>query len=305
MARNSKRVLLVGCNGLLGQKLATAASRSYRVYGIGLREQSPVRGFLEQYVRLDITTRGDVLEALHAIRPEWTINAAAMTDVDACERDPEGAWGVNVEGVRHLATGCERCASKFLQLSTDYVFDGTSGPYAEDQEPHPVNVYGRTKLESEKLLDHMALEYSIVRTALLYGSVATARANFVQGVCSALARGEAVHAATNLYGNPTLVDDLADGIVIALRKEVRGILHLAGSEWLSRYDFAMKIARTFGLNEDLIMPVSFQELNLHAPRPLRAGLGTDRAKRKFGIAFAAVEEGLRRMMTQHDEFSKR
>ena len=298
MEQNSNRLLLVGCNGLLGQKLAAAASQSYHVYGIGLREQSPVRKFLRQYIRLDITDRGDIMEVMRSIHPEWTINVAAITDVDACQRDPERAFAVNVEGARHVALGCERCGSKFLQLSTDYVFDGTSGPYDEDHVPNPVNVYGRTKVASEQLLKRLELEYTIIRTVLVYGSVSGARADFVQWVRAALDRGESVRGAADLYGNPTLVDDLAQGIMVTVRKGARGVYHMAGGDWLSRYDFAMNIARTFDLNGDLIQPVSFHELGLNAPRPLQAGLRTKKVRQEFELSFASAQEGLKRVRAQ-------
>ena len=120
----------------------------------------------------------------------------------------------------------------------------------------------------------------------------------MQWVYSALKGGNTVQAATDLCGNPTLLDDLARSIMIAIQRDVGGIFHMAGSEWLSRFDFAIKIARTFGLNEDFIVPVTFKELNLDAPRPLQGGLRTEKVREELGVTFAAVQGGLNTLMAR-------
>ncbi|MFQ6092783.1 MAG: dTDP-4-dehydrorhamnose reductase [bacterium] len=294
----SEAILITGCSGLLGQKLAAQAAERYTVYGVGLRQRSPVQGLLRQYIQLDITDRQSVLEALQTIRPDWVINTAAMTDVDGCEREPQRAFEVNVEGLHHLADGCQQCGARLVQLSSDYVFNGQSGPYAEGDEPNPLNVYGRTKAESERLLQQGGAEYVVVRTAVLYGFAPVARSNFVSWVCSSLRRGEKIRVATDLYANPTLVDGLAKAILTAIGKGARGVFHMAGSEWLSRYDFALKLAHALGLDHTFILPTPAAELNLDAPRPLRSGLKTDKAREELGLTFLSVEDGLKAMAEQ-------
>ena len=298
-------MLITGCNGLLGQKLTTLASDDYAIYGLGLREQSPVRDFLRHYIQLDITDQKEVLTTIQNVQPEWVINTAAVTDVDACELELERAFEVNVGGLRNLSEGCERYGAKFLQLSTNYVFNGTSSPYSEEDALSPVNVYGRTKMESEGLLQRSGLDSIIIRTVLLYGSVPDLRPNFVHWVCSNLERGERIRAATDLFSNPTLIDDLALGILTAIKKGARGMYHMAGSEALSRYDFALKIAQVFGLDSTFIIPVQFSDLGLSASRPLSCCLNTDRVRDELGLIFHSVDGGLSEMIGQSREDEER
>ncbi len=299
-----RRVLIVGCNGLLGQKLSVVASRHWTVYGAGRHVSSPVQAFLKEYVQMDITAGQAVHERMKDLSPEWVVNAAAMTDVDECEINPELAWAVNVEGVRHLAEACRQQGAGLLHISTNYVFDGHSGPYAESDEPNPINVYGRTKLEAERLIRESGLEHLIIRTVLLYGSVPAPRPNYVDSVCSGLKRGEPVRAATDLWANPSLIDDVARGIEAAIEGDARGIFHMAGGESLCRYEMAQRVAEVFGLDASLIEPVETGELGLKARRPLRSGLLTDRAGMELGWAGAAVEPGLRTMRDQMEANAK-
>ena len=291
-------MLISGCSGLLGQKLVVLAAQNHTVYGFGLRERSPVQELLRQYMRLDLRHRPNVMETVQSLRPEWVINTAAWTDVDACEREPQRAFEVNVEGLRNLTEGCVGCGARFVQLSTNYVFDGTSSPYNEEDTVNPVNVYGQTKVESERLLQESKLDSIIIRTVLLYGSVPETKSNFVNWVCSNLESGERIRAATDLYCNPTLIDDLAHGILIAVEKGATGLFHMAGNEGVSRYDFAVKIAKAFEFDSALITPVSLDELKLKAPRPLRAELKADKAKDELGLTFRSVEDGLDLLMEQ-------
>ena len=298
-------MLITGCNGLLGQKLTALASEDYAVYGLGLRDQSPVRGCIRHYIQLDLTDRKRVLATIHDAQPDWVINTAALTDVDECERAPQRAFEVNVEGVRHLTEGCRRCGARFIQLSTNYIFDGQSSPYAEDDEPHPVNVYGRTKIESERLLHGSGLDYVIIRTVLLYGFLSEARPSFVDWVCSHLMKGDKIKAATDLYCNPTLIDDVSTGIVAAVKRRARGMYHMAGSEGISRYDFALKVARAFGLDSAFIRPVPYSELGRRAPRPLRSELRTNKVRDELGLVFKSVTDGLHEMIRQLREREER
>ena len=278
--------------------MVALASGRYVVYGFGSRRRSPVQGLLQQYVELDITDRTGVVGAVVALRPDWVINAAAMTDVDRCEDHPGRACDVNVEGVRHLVAGCEQCGARLVQLSSDYVFDGDAGPYTEMDEPNPMNVYGRTKLASERMLQKSGVEHVIVRTAVLYGCAPHIRPNLVSWVRSALRRGETIRVATDLTSNPTLADDLAEGILTAIEKGAAGTFHMAGSDELSRYGFAQMVAREFRLDENLLVPALSTRLGLAAPRPRHSGLRSERARDELGHTFLSAKQGLRALRRQ-------
>lgn len=293
-------MLITGCNGLLGQRLCQFAAHTCSVYGLGRRKDPPVGDLLRRYVQLDLTQRQSVVDTVTDIGPDWVVNTAAMTDVDRCEREPKGAFAINVGGLMNLMEGCERCGAGLIQISTNYVFDGGASPYGEKDALAPINEYGRTKAEAERLLQESGLGYCIIRTVLLYGSVPGARSNFVQWVCSRVTKGERIRAATDLYGNPTLIDDLSMGILSVMGKASQGIFHMAGSENVSRYEFAVSISDIFELDSSLIEPVTHDAIHFEAPRPLRAELETRKVREALGLRFRSVEEGLRLMREQMD-----
>lgn len=294
------RVLLVGCNGLLGQKLAELFFRGsgYQVVPSSV-EPEPVHPLLaNDYLRLDITSRKDVRSAVSTIAPAVIVNAAAMTNVDACEQERELAWRINVDGVEHLADAARRVNAHLVHVSTDYVFDGTAGPYTEDARPEPVNYYGRTKLASENLLHGVDFPATVLRTMVLYGYVGVSKPNFALWLIDNLSRKQPVQVVDDQTGNPTLVDDLAYAILSAIELKRTGLYHVAGRDILSRYEFAQRLARVFDFDESLINPVKTATLRQAAARPLQSGLITLKAEVELGLKPSTAVEGLRVLQTQ-------
>jgi dTDP-4-dehydrorhamnose reductase len=295
--RRTKPTLLVtGCNGLLGQKLMLAAQRTHRTVGLDLAKRSLAS--CDEYLSVDITHRNEVWETMDRVSPKVVVNAAALTNVDACEKERDLAWAVNVEGVRHLAEWCQRAGAMLVQVSSDYVFDGEEGPYDEDAEPHPLGFYGITKLESERILTTSRLPWAVVRTNVLYGWARGVRANFALWVYSHLAAEKYIRAAIDQYGNPTLADNLAAGILSLVSGNHRGLYHIAGADYLSRWAFALKIARIFKLNHELIAPVLSSQLSQRAPRPHWGGLKVEQTVGKLSFTVVGVQEGLTIMKKQ-------
>jgi len=289
-------LLVTGCNGLLGQKLMTAARETYRTVGLDRGEQSLVP--CDQYLSVDITHRDKVLEAVDGCKPGAVVNTAALTNVDACEKERDLAWAINVEGVRHLMEGCQRGGAMLVQISSDYVFDGEEGPYSEDSKPCPLGFYGTTKLESERVLAAGDLRWAVVRTNVLYGWARGVRANFALWVHSHVAAGKYIRAAIDQYGNPTLADNLAGGILALLSGNHQGLYHIAGADYMSRWAFALKIARMFNLNHELITPVLSSLLSQRAARPHWGGLKVEGTVGRLNFDMAGVQEGLTIMKEQ-------
>jgi dTDP-4-dehydrorhamnose reductase len=290
-ARQAKpKILITGINGLLGQKAAQVTGPDYWRVGVDLQDES--LSSADEYFRLDITGREEVLETIARIRPAAVINTAALTNVDACEKERELAWAVNVEGVRHLQEACQKVGGHLIHLSSDYVFDGEAGPYEPDAEPNPLGYYGLTKLESEKVVAGSPGPWAVVRTNVLYGWAPQVRANFALWVHSLLSSKKYIRAAIDQYGNPTLADNLAEGILSILRGGHRGIFHLAGADYISRWAFALKIATVFEFNHELIAPVLSSKLSQRAPRPHWGGLQVDRAMDKLEFVPLGVQKGL-------------
>ena len=168
-SESKKAVLITGANGLLGQKLCRNFSSCYKVIATDLQPHNFASLHDLTYETLDITDIRPLEFHVRFYKPSVIINAAAYTDVDGCEIHRDQAWAVNVGGVKNLVRACHKQGTKLVHLSTDYIFDGENGPYSEDDPPHPVNFYGETKLESEKVIQDSGINFLIVRTNVLYG----------------------------------------------------------------------------------------------------------------------------------------
>jgi dTDP-4-dehydrorhamnose reductase len=239
-----------------------------------------------------------VRDAVSAVNPEVIINCAAMTNVDACETEREAAWKINVGGVEHLIDAARKKGITIIHISTDYVFDGKSGPYSEDDRPQPLSYYGKSKLASENALRSSGLPHFIARTMVLYGIATGVKENFAVWLMKSLQERKSVKVVDDQIGNPTLVDDLAFGLIRAMELGKTGIYHLAGRDILSRYDFAVTLARMFGLDERLIRPIKTATLKQPAARPLNSGLITLKAEVDLGFRPSGVEQGLAVLKSQ-------
>jgi dTDP-4-dehydrorhamnose reductase len=284
--------LIIGANGLLGQKLCRDFSTFHEVVACDLHPHSfaPLSGVT--YRSLDVTNQPEIRLLIQNTNPQVIINAAAYTDVDGCETHKKEAWMINVGAVENLARICRDEKIKLIQLSTDYVFDGESGPYSEEDHPQPVSFYGETKLESEKLVAQSSIDFLIVRTNVLYGSGYNVKQNFLLWLLEKLSLGEKIKIVTDQFNNPTLADNLSRCMLEMVEKELSGIYHVGGAEYLSRYDFAVKAAVKFDYNPSLISPTQTEFLEQKATRPHWGGLKTDKVRKVIRTKLLNVEEGL-------------
>lgn len=289
-----RRILIVGSNGLLGQKVTELFVRGTN-YQIMLSSIEPASVFPvaeAQYTVVDLTVKKQVKQLVSSFEPDVIINCAAMTNVDACETERELAWKVNVGGVENLIESARRADTRIVHVSSDYVFDGKNGPYAEEDRPEPLSYYGKTKLASENALRTAGLPWFIARTMVLYGFSPGAKVNFALWLLQSLEKGTQVKVVDDQEGNPTLADDLAYGLMRGVELGKTGIYHIAGREIVNRYDFAVRLAKAFGLDIGLITPVKTADLHQPAPRPLKSGLITLKAETDLGITPSTIDEGL-------------
>ena len=296
----TERILVVGSNGLLGQKVAEQLVRgSAARITLASVEDTPVRELLStEYVRLDITVRKDVREAVGTLNPSVIINCAAMTNVDACETERDMAWKINVGGVEHLVEAARAKGAMIVHVSSDYVFDGKSGPYTEDDRPEPLSYYGKSKLASENVVRTSGLPHFIARTMVLYGIAPGVKANFALWLIKSLEAGQTVRIVDDQIGNPTLVDDLAFGLLRAVELGKNGVYNIAGRDIVTRFEFAVRLAKFFGLDPKLIHPIKTAQLRQPAARPLRSGLITLKAEVDLGFKPSTIEEGLATLKSQ-------
>jgi dTDP-4-dehydrorhamnose reductase len=291
------KALVIGCNGLLGQNLLrTRPSGDWELLGSGQEPDAALPHFLSGYRSLDISRRADLEAAIKAFAPDWIFNAAAITDVDLCERKPELAGLINRDTVGWMAaTGIP-----VVHVSSDYVFDGEAGPYLEDAPTRPLSVYGSTKLESEALVLSKSERSVVARTMTLWGRGKGSKTSFVDFVGNSLREGKTIRIVTDQFGNPTLAEDLALGLWKLVTGGHSGIFHVAGSEWNSRFQWAEAIADHYGLDKTLIQPCLTADLKQAALRPLKSGLRTDKLTAATGFTPRDVAGQIRRM----DELSQ-
>ncbi len=262
--------LVVGSSGQVGSHLlARLMARGGNALGTYHRHPR------QDLTALDVTDEAKVRAVLQEAAPHVVWMPAAMPDVDRCEREPELSWRLNVEAVRRLAVAANDIGAKFVFYSTDYVFDGRRGPYRESDTPHPLQVYGRHKWESEEwLLGHIP-QVLIVRTAWVYSQEENPK-NFVYRIRQQLSSGQPLKAATDQISTPTAAGELADRSIRAVDGGLDGILHLVGNARLSRYAWTTALAEQYGYRASVVQPILTHELELAAQRPLDGGLVTER-----------------------------
>lgn len=286
-----KRILITGANGLLGQNLVCTLGGKYKLLLTDLHEKSVSDISNHLYVKADIIDSSDVRKLYQTEKPDIVIHAAAMTDVDGCEEKPEKAYAVNVQGTANLVKNIP-VGVRFLFVSTDYVFDGNSGPYSENDTLNPASVYGKTKAEAEKIIMSRGADYIIARTIVLYGTGINLRPFFTDWVLSKLETGENFKVVTDQTGNTTLASNLAENLGVLAEKALPGVYHIAGSEIMSRYNFSLAIAECFGYDKGLISACKTSEIHQKAPRPLKSGFVLDKVGKIPGVKLLDVKQQL-------------
>jgi dTDP-4-dehydrorhamnose reductase len=287
-------ILITGANGLLGQKLIELLQHDKHVNLIATTHRSLVTPLSRgEFVTLDITQHDQVERTLGEIKPDVVINTAAMTNVDRCETEQEACWLANVTAVQFLIDACKKYNVHLIHLSTDFIFDGTHGPLDETALPNPVNYYGKSKLEAERLIQKSTISWCIIRTVLVYGITADmSRSNIVLWVKKSLEEGKIIHVVNDQWRTPTLAEDLAMGCYLAAKQKATGIYHISGKDFLSPYDIAIETAEFFKLDKSLITPTDSEQFKQPAARPLKTGFIIDKAIHDLHYVPHSFREGL-------------
>lgn len=292
------KILITGSNGLLGQKLVRCLQEDEGITLIATaRQESVVPIENGEFHLLDICNANQVDQLLAHIRPDVVINTAAMTNVDQCHKDRERCWRVNVDAVQNLVNTCEKICSHFIQLSTDFVFDGSHGPLDETEATGPVNFYGESKVAAEEIVTKSKTTWCIIRTVLVYGVTRDmSRSNIVLWVKTNLEQHKSINVVNDQWRTPTFAEDLALGCYLAAKKKARGIFHISGKDFLSPYEIALRTADYFGLDKSYIKPIDSFSLAQEAKRPARTGFIIEKARRELGYEPRSFEEGIREMI---------
>jgi dTDP-4-dehydrorhamnose reductase len=304
------KILATGLTGLVGSRFTELLDEVYEFEHINLSNG------------IDILDKDAVLDKILSSDANIVIHIAAKTNVDGCQTDKEKdkqilsfktseekenawkeektAWAVNVFGTQNIVKACQKTNKKIVYISTDFVFDGTKKSYAENEKPNPINWYAKTKYEGEKLIQNSGLDYIIARIAYPYRALFK-RNDFVRGLLEKLERGEKLNMVTDHIMVPTFIDDIANALDILIRLNQKGIFHVVGSQRVTPYDAAIKIAQGFDLrDESLISKTTRREYFAgKAPRPFCLYLKNDKIG-KLGIEMSTFDKGLSEIKNQID-----
>lgn len=295
------KILITGSNGLLGQKLVYLLQEhpEHQFLATARGENRITKAGSFNYQSVDITDKKEVLEVVRTYQPDVVIHTAAMTQVDDCEDQRALCWKLNVEAVAHWIQACQEYKVHLVHVSTDFIFNGTSGPYKEEDEPAPLSYYGESKLAAERLIVESGIPAAILRTVLVYGIAEDmSRSNIVLWAKGALEKNQPIKVVDDQFRTPTLAEDLAMGCYLAATQKAKGVYNISGKDFMSIRELVNRVAHYFHLDDSLVETVSSSTLNQKAKRPPRTGFVLDKAIQELGYQPHSFEEGIEIVMGQ-------
>ncbi|HEX6430906.1 MAG TPA: SDR family oxidoreductase [Niastella sp.] len=293
------KVLITGANGLLGQHLIKVLlHKNYQVIATSRGESrlpfQPSDNYT--YHEMDVANALETFSVMSLEKPDVVVHAAAMTQVDDCELRPQQCERINVQGTSQVLTDAETFSSHFIFISTDFVFDGEKGNYSEEEDTKPISLYGFSKLQAESMVQTSTIPFAIVRTCLVYGNLLKGtRSNIVSWVKESLEQGKTIQVVSDQLRTPTYVEDLVKGIALIIEKKATGIYHIAGKDWLTPYDMALKTAHKYKLDATKIIKVDASTFKQPGRRPLKTGFVIEKARNELGYEPISFDEGLNLM----------
>ncbi len=292
------RLLITGASGLLGANLVLTAHEEHEVIAVYHRHPIELEGV--QSVSADLCQPGKAKKLFDRFRPDWVVHCAAATDVDACEDDSDSAFRLNSTMAGYVAAAAADTQARLIHISTDAVFDGGAWHYSESDPTEPVNTYGKSKLAGEKMVTQAYPQSTIVRTNI-FGWNAQRKFSLAEWFLDRLERGVNTPGFSNVFFSPILVNDLIDRLIQLLKINHSEIIHLAGADCISKYEFGKELAVIFQLDPELVDPVSSENAGLKSPRAKRLCLRSENIARVFDSNPAGVKEGLHRLKSLREE----
>lgn len=297
-----KRLLVTGASGLLGSNLVIEASPRFDV--IAVVHRNPLQ-FVDAEVRqADLTESATVRSLVREVNPDWIVHCAADTRIDELEEDPEEAYRSNTWMAKEVAVAAATNEARLLHISTDAVFDGRDGPYKESHEPAPCNVYASSKLKAENAVME-ACGNALVARMVPFGWRPTANLSLAEWFYTNLSLGKSCPGFTDLFFSPVYATELARIFLHMLNEQLEGIYHIPGDTCLSKYDFGVRLAKTFGFNPELIVPTNSEGQIRTAKRPKRVCLDGEKIMQDLDLRLPSLAIGLAKFRADYENgFSK-
>jgi dTDP-4-dehydrorhamnose reductase len=282
-------LLVTGASGLLGRYLVRAVETRGldAIFAGGTTGEDDAH-----WTRVDLTDDRAVGELWERVHPALIIHAAALTNVDLCERDPALADSVNRRSVEFLAHRAKADGARLVHISTDSVFDGHDGGYTEEDEPAPVNAYARTKVAAEQ--EAAAVDDHLVVRTNFFGRSRRGH-GLAEWLLGELGAERRIVGFSDVVFSPLYCGDFAELVLELATSGERGVIHLAGSDSVSKLEFATLVAEAYGHDASLVQPGRLEDVNLAAPRPLNTSLVVERAETALGRSLPSVESGIAAM----------
>jgi dTDP-4-dehydrorhamnose reductase len=292
------RILITGTSGLLGINLAMEALHEHQVIGV---DRGKLKSAPFQVLKADLLHSNAIHSVIDATRPDWLINCAALADLEQCEEHPDRARILNAKIPGELAKLCAKRDIRFVHISTDAVFDGTKeGVYTEEDEPSPLGIYSQTKLDGESAVRQVNPQAIIARVNFFGWSLGGQR-SLGEFFIHSLSEGKNVNGFTDVTFCPMLVNHTARLLLEMLQRKLSGLYHVVGAHAMSKYQFGVEIARTFGLRESLISPKSVLSSSLTARRSHNLWLSTHKLSTDLGCEIPSFSTGLAEFYTQFQQ----
>ncbi|EGP92876.1 SDR family oxidoreductase [Nitrosarchaeum koreense] len=286
------KILVIGGSGIIGSKIVRRFIES---------KNDVIYTYYENKIdvgighKLDIRKKDETIDIISKINADLIIHAAALTNVDLCEIDKKLADSINVEGTENIVTGCQRINCKIVYISTSFVFNGEKNKYFEEDEPSPTTYYGLTKLKGEKIVKNSKLSFLILRTDQPYDwKEKWQRTNSVLRVLQTLQERKILNEIMDWYNVPTYIPDFINALENLINCNLSGIYHVCGSDFVNRYEWSLSTAEIFGLDKNLIKPISSKSLNLPAKR-VNVNLSNEKLFQKTGIKMMGIKDGIESM----------
>ncbi len=293
------RLMVIGGSGLLGGHLARVAQNEYEVVATYMGHPVDIPGC--RVISMDIRDSDKTKSQILNEKPDLIVLSAAQRNVDYCEKYQKEVWKINVDGVKNVAIASKKVRAKLIYLSTDLVFDGEIGKYTEEDAPNPINHYGKTKLEGERIVAKACDDWAVARVSVLYDwNPFDHTFNFVSWVYDNLKNGKSISLFTDQLRNATYIKNACKALLGIYENDKHGIFHVAGKTCVNRYEIGIKIAEVFGFDERLISTSTSDNSNWVAKRPNMCCLNINKMEKVLGVKSMSIDEGLNAMKREKE-----
>ena len=289
-----KKILVTGSAGLIGTQIVKDLLDNHKQVYSCYNKTKPELGII---THLDLTKKDDIVNTMNRIKPDVVIHLGAMTDVELCETETELAKKINTDATEILALESEKYNTFFMYMSTDYVFDGKVGMKKENDEPNPINFYGKSKLDGERVFKKITTPNVIVRTSTPFG-IHSKKISFPIWVKKNLELKKEISVVVNQYTSPSYVPNISKMIIEIMERKITGIIHLAGATKISRYDFAVQISKIINANKQFLKLTKMDQMDWKAQRPADSSLSVSKANKILKNKPEKIEDSLKLLFNQ-------